>query len=168
MSKRIALCPGSFDPITNGHVGIIERALRLFDEVVVSVMVNASKDALFSLQERKGFVEACFPHETRLRIETLDGLLAMEGKTLGAVALVRGLRVAGDFEYELQMAQMNRHLNPDMETVFLAADASGSYVSSSLVREVATLGGDVSALVPPHVAAALKARVGVSATEDLS
>jgi len=165
MSQRIALCPGSFDPITNGHVGIIERALRLFDQVVVSVMVNAHKNPLFSLEERMAFIEVSFPNEPRLRIQSLDGLLATEAKKLGAVALVRGLRVAGDFEYELQMAQMNRHLNRELETVFLTADASGSYVSSSLVREVASLGGDVSALVPPHVAAALAQRFN-SSSED--
>ena len=159
MSQRIALCPGSFDPVTNGHLGIIRRALRLFDEVVVAVTVNVSKNALFSLEERIGFIRRSFPEEPRLTVQSLDGLLATEASKLGAVALVRGLRVSGDFEYELQMAQMNRHLTPDLETVFLAADAAGSYVSSSLVREVAQLGGDVSALVPAHVATALTERL---------
>ena len=139
MSERIALCPGSFDPVTNGHVGIIERSLRLFDRVVVAVTLNPSKTPMFSLEERMDFIRACFPNEKSLHVQSLDGLLAIEASKLGAVALVRGLRASRDFEYELQMAHMNRHLTPELETVFLATEASGSYVSSSLVCEVARL-----------------------------
>ena len=105
------------------------------------------------------FIRASFPDEPRLQVQSLQGLLAIEAQKLGAVALVRGLRASRDFEYELQMAHMNRHLTPDLDTVFLATEASGSYVSSSLVCEVARLGGDITALVPPHVAQALHARV---------
>ena len=159
MSERIALCPGSFDPVTNGHVGIIRRSLSLFDRVVVAVTVNPSKSPMFSLEERMDFIRASFPDEPRLQVQSLQGLLAIEAQKLGAVALVRGLRASRDFEYELQMAHMNRHLTPDLDTVFLATEASGSYVSSSLVCEVARLGGDITALVPPHVAQALHARV---------
>jgi len=159
MSERIALCPGSFDPVTNGHVGIIRRSLRLFDRVVVAVTVNSSKTPMFSLEERMEFIRVCFPNEPALTVQSLGGLLATEASKLGAVALVRGLRASRDFEYELQMAQMNRHLTPELETVFLATEASGSYVSSSLVREVACLGGDVSELVPAHVSQALRARL---------
>jgi pantetheine-phosphate adenylyltransferase len=158
MSERIALCPGSFDPVTNGHVGIIRRALRLFDRVVVAVTVNESKESLFTLEERMGFIRDAFPDELRLSVQSLGGLLAIEARKLGAVALVRGLRGSADFDYELQMAQMNRHLTPELETVFLAAEAAGSYVSSSLVREVSRLGGDVSQLVPPGVYKALGER----------
>ena len=159
MTERIALCPGSFDPVTNGHVGIIRRSLRLFDRVVVAVTVNPSKQSLFTLEERMQFIEESFPNEPRLSVQSLEGLLAIEANKLGAVALIRGLRASRDFEYELQMAHMNRHLTPQLETVFLATEASGSYVSSSLVCEVARLGGDISALVPPHVAKALTARL---------
>ena len=159
MTERIALCPGSFDPVTNGHVGIIRRSLRLFDRVVVAVTVNPSKQSLFTLEERMQFIEESFPNEPRLSVQSLEGLLAIEANKLGAVALIRGLRASRDFEYELQMAHMNRHLTSQLETVFLATEASGSYVSSSLVCEVARLGGDISALVPPHVANALTARL---------
>ena len=133
MTERIALCPGSFDPVTNGHVGIIRRSLRLFDRVVVAVTVNPSKQSLFTLEERMQFIEESFPDEPRLSVQSLEGLLAIEANKLGAVALIRGLRASRDFEYELQMAHMNRHLTPQLETVFLATEASGSYVSSSLV-----------------------------------
>jgi pantetheine-phosphate adenylyltransferase len=155
---RMAVCPGSFDPLTNGHAGIIERTLRLFDRVVVAVTVNVSKRPVFSVEERMAFVRTSFPDEPRLTVESLDGLLATWAAKRGAVAVVRGLRAPSDFEYELQMAQMNRHIAPEIETVFLAAEAGGSYVSSSLVKEVASLGGDVSRLVPPHVAEVLRDR----------
>jgi pantetheine-phosphate adenylyltransferase len=157
--EKLAVCPGSFDPPTNGHIDIIGRALRLFDRVVIAVTVNVSKRPMFSLEERMGLIAACFPDEPRVVVESLDGLLADYAKTRGATALVKGLRAPSDFEYELQMAQMNHHLTPELETVFLAADASGSYVSSSLVKEVASLGGDVTDLVPPPVAAALARRL---------
>ena len=162
MGERLAICPGSFDPVTHGHASIIRRALQLFDTVLVAVTINVRKRPLFTEDERREMIRACFPDEKRLQIDSLDGLLATYAERKGAVALVRGLRAPSDFEYELQMAQMNRHLNPELETVFLAAEAVGSYVSSSLVKEVATLGGDVSDLVPPHVARALAERLGAS------
>ena len=159
MSERLAVCPGSFDPITLGHVRIIASALNLFDRVIVAVTVNLSKRPLFDADERMEMVHRCFPGESRLEVEGLDGLLARYASDRGAVAIVRGLRAPSDFEYEVQMAQMNRHLTPGLETVFLAAEAAGSYVSSSLVKEVASLGGDVSDLVPKHVAPLLSARL---------
>ncbi len=155
MGERLAVLPGSFDPLTNGHVSIIRRALRLFDRVVVAVTINVRKKPLFSVADRTEMIRHCFPDEPRLEIDSLDGLLADYATQKGAVALVRGLRAPSDFEYELQMAQMNRHLARDIETVFLIAEAEGSYVSSSLVREVASLGGNVADLVPPHVHALL-------------
>lgn len=158
MSRRLGICPGTFDPITNGHVGIIHRALSLFDDVIVAVTINLSKAPLFSAQERVEMIRESFAGVPRLTVETLDGLLAQYAHDKQATAIVRGLRAPSDFEYELKMAQMNRHLNEGLDTVFLAAEADGSYVSSSLVREVARLGGDVSGLVPPHVHARLQDR----------
>lgn len=160
MGGRLAVCPGTFDPITNGHVGIIRRALRLFDRVSVAVTVNDRKEPFFTREERMEMIERCFVGEARLDVVALDGLLAVAARDMGAIALIRGLRAPSDFEYELQMTHMNRHITPDLETVFLAAEADGAYVSSSLVREVAALGGDVSRLVPSHVADSLAERFG--------
>ena len=160
MADRLAVVPGSFDPLTNGHVGIIRRSLRLFDRVLVAVTVNVRKTPLFSFEERVQMIRSSFAGEERLEIDSLNGLLASYAEDRGAVALVRGLRAPSDFEYELQMAQMNRHLSKELETVFLTAEADGSYISSSLVREVARLGGDVKALVPDHVHALLMERLG--------
>lgn len=157
-TERLAVCPGTFDPLTYGHAGIIRRTLALFDRVVVAVTLNVSKRPVFSVDERMELIRRTFPGEPRLSVESLDGLLATWARDRGAVAVVRGLRAPSDFEYELQMAQMNHHLAPELETVFLAAEAVGSYVSSSLVKEVVSLGGDVSDLVPPAVAEALRAR----------
>jgi pantetheine-phosphate adenylyltransferase len=159
MSERLAVVPGSFDPLTNGHVSIIRRALRLFDRVLIAVTINVRKTPLFTVEERSAMIRGCFPDEQRLDVDSLDGLLASYAQERGAVALVRGLRAPSDFEYELQMAQMNRHLSDELETVFLTAEAEGSYISSSLVREVARLGGDVSDLVPAHVHRMLEQRL---------
>lgn len=158
MTQRLAICPGSFDPLTNGHVAIISRGLRLFDRVLVAVTINLRKQPLFSVEERKAMIHASFPNEPRIEIDALEGLLASWARDRGACAILRGLRAPSDFEYELQMAQMNRHLTPDLDTVFLPSEAAGSYVSSSLVKEVAILGGDISDLVPTHVAHALAAK----------
>jgi len=159
VTSRLAICPGSFDPLTLGHVAIIGRALRLFDRVLVAVTINLRKQPLFTLAERTQMIRDSFPGHARLEVDSLTGLLAEFARTRGAVAIVRGLRASSDFEYELQMAQMNRHLYGELDTIFLPADAAGSFVSSSLVKEVASLGGEVSALVPPHVHAALVARL---------
>ena len=159
MSERLAVLPGSFDPLTNGHAAIIRRALRIFDRVIVAVTINVRKTSLFTFEERTEMIRGSFPDEERLEIDSLNGLLADYASERGAIALVRGLRGPSDFEYELQMAHMNRHLQKDLETVFLTAEAEGAYVSSSLVREVAALGGDVSELVPPSVHAMLIERV---------
>jgi len=158
-TTRLAICPGSFDPLTLGHVAIISRALSLFDRVVIAVSVNIRKQPLFTLDERAAMIRASFPGEARIEVEQLTGLIAEWGKARGAVAIVKGLRAASDFEYELQMAQMNRHLNPTLDTIFLPTEADTSFVSSSLVKEVAALGGDISALVSPHVHTALLARL---------
>lgn len=159
MGERLAVLPGSFDPLTNGHVSIIARGLKLFDRVIVAVTINVRKTPLFTVEERMAMIRTRFPDEQRLETDSFEGLLASYAKERGAIALLRGLRGPSDFEYELQMAHMNRHLSPELETVFLAAKAEGAYVSSSLVREVASLGGDVSALVPPHVYTLLTERI---------
>ena len=151
-----ALCPGSFDPPTNGHVDVIERAIASFDEVVIAIVDNPSKAALFSTAEREALLEDLFGD--RARIETFSGLLVDFARDTGADVVVKGLRTVGDYEYELQMAQMNRNLT-GMETMFMAAKEDWSFVSSSLVKEVARLGGSVSGLVPDVVEKALKERL---------
>jgi pantetheine-phosphate adenylyltransferase len=160
MPERIAVCPGSFDPLTLGHVAIIRRGLKLFDRVIVAASVNPRKTYLFSTDERLAFIRAAFATTPAVEVVALEGLLAAYASRRGAVAILRGLRAPSDFEYELQMAQMNRHLHGELDTVFLASEAAGSYVSSSLVKEVARLGGHVDDLVPPLVAAALNDRFG--------
>ena len=157
---RLAIFPGSFDPLTLGHVAIIQRGLALFDRVLVAVTLNIRKQPMFSVAERQAMILESFPGEPRLTVDSLQGLLATWAGSRGAVVILRGLRAPSDFEYELQMAQMNRHLQPGLDTVFLPTEAAGSYVSSSLVKEVASLGGDVSALVPANVLSALRAKLG--------
>jgi pantetheine-phosphate adenylyltransferase len=151
-----ALCPGSFDPPTNGHVDVIERAIASFDEVVIAIVDNPSKAALFSVSEREAILEELFGD--RAQIGTFGGLLVDFARETGADVVVKGLRTVGDYEYELQMAQMNRNLT-GMETIFMAAKEDWSFVSSSLVKEVARLGGSVSGLVPDVVEKALKERL---------
>lgn len=151
---RTVIYPGSFDPPTNGHINIIERSLRMFDRVVVAVAVNVNKQALFTFDERKHMLRTCVD-DSRLEVDSFSGLLVEYARKRGAVAVVRGLRAVSDFEYEFQMAHMNRKLAPGLEHVFLMTDEANFYVSSRLVREVAAFGGDVSANVPPVVAQAL-------------
>jgi pantetheine-phosphate adenylyltransferase len=157
---RIAVYPGSFDPPTKGHEDLVRRSLSLADEVVVAVAVNAAKQPLFSVDERLGMLRDAVGGDPRISFESFQGLLADFAKRRGAGTIVRGLRAVSDFEYEFQMALMNRQLHPSLETVFLVPAVDLTYVSSSLVREVARFGGDVSALVHPAVAAALSRRFG--------
>lgn len=156
---RIALYPGSFDPLTRGHVTIVQRGRRIFDEVVVAVARNVSKKSLFTIDERVEMARDVFAHDSGIRVETFDGLLVDYARSIGATALLRGLRAVADFEYENQMASMNHMLAPDIETVFLMADANTFFVSSRLVKEVASLGGDVSTVVPAAVHDRLIARL---------
>ncbi len=147
---RRVVCPGSFDPVTNGHIDIVSRASQLFDEVVVAVGVNKSKKRLFSAEERIDMLtESCatFPN---VRIDGFEGLLTDFCRQHDVQAIVKGLRAVSDFDYELQMAQMNSNL-ADIETVFVPTSPAYSFLASSLVKEVAMFGGDVSSLVPPHV-----------------
>ncbi len=157
---RTAIYPGSFDPLTKGHEDLIRRSLSLADRVIVAVAVNPSKQPLFPVAERLALLQAAVGDDPRVAFESFDGLLAEFAKKVGASIVVRGLRAVSDFEYEFQMALMNRQLHPSLETVFLVPAVDLTYLSSSLVREVARYGGDVSALVHPAVAAALARRYG--------
>lgn len=157
---RIAVYPGSFDPPTRGHTDLVHRSLALADRVIVAVARNSTKQPLFTLEERTEMLRAAIGNEPRVSLESFDGLLVDFARDRGATLIVRGLRAVSDFEYEFQMAMMNRHLLPGLETVFLVPPEDATYLSSSLVREVARYGGDVSTLVHPVVAAALKKRFG--------
>ncbi|HXY93501.1 MAG TPA: pantetheine-phosphate adenylyltransferase [Acidimicrobiia bacterium] len=154
----IALCPGSFDPVTNGHLDIIERTARHFDEVIVAVTRNPQKaQSRFGLEERQEMLREAVEHLGNVRIETLMGLVVDFARDFGAEAIVKGLRAVSDFEYELQMAQMNKQLS-GVDTFFISTSPEYSFLSSSLVCEVAKFGGDVSSMVPPGVATRLKDR----------
>lgn len=155
----VAVYPGSFDPITNGHVDIIERGLKVFDEVIVLIAYNERKAGMFNIEERTELIKAAMPVDT-VRVDSWNGLLVNYLRHIGGHVVLRGLRAVADFEYENQMANMNRHLHPGMETIFMVTGADNFYVSSSLVREVAKLGGDIAALVPAPVAKALRTRFG--------
>jgi len=156
-----AVFPATFDPITNGHVAIAERAARLFDRLVVGVYAHtgpATKQPLFSVDERVALVRAAVAHIANARVRLFEGLAIDFARAEQAQSIVRGLRVADDFEFERQMAMMNRHLAPEIETLLLISDPAHAFVSASMVREVALMGGDVSGLVPPVVAEALAAK----------
>jgi pantetheine-phosphate adenylyltransferase len=152
---RRAVCPGSFDPVTNGHLDILRRAARLFDEVVVAVGVNVSKSRLFSAEERLDLLRRATVDMPNVRVAGFTGLIVDFCQEVDAVAIVKGLRGATDYEYELPMAQMNVHLT-GIETIFLPGATGNVFVSSSLVKEVAAFGGDVGAFVPPFVLEALR------------
>lgn len=155
---RLAICPGSFDPLTLGHVDIIRRAARLFESVVVSVLHNAEKAPLFSVAQRLDLIRATFADDPRVEAAAFSGLLVGYARRRGAAAIVRGIRAVSDFEYEFQMALMNRRLAPEVETVFLTPAEEFSYVSSRLIKEIAALSGDVTGLVPEPVARQLAER----------
>lgn len=159
---RRAVCPGSFDPVTNGHLDIVQRAASLFDEVVVAVGVNASKRRLFSADERLAMLERAVGHLPNVKVDGFTGLLTDFCREHDIQAIVKGLRAVSDFDYELQMAQMNSSLAP-IETVFVPTSPEYSFLASSLVKEVATFGGDVSGLVPGFVHEALIERLAEQA-----
>lgn len=148
---EIALCPGSYDPVTFGHLNIIERAAGLFDKVIVAVMINEDKKCLFSIEERVEMLKATTTHIKNVEVTAFSGLVAEYSKIRGAKVMVKGLRAVTDFEYEFQMALINKKLNPDVETVFITADMKFMYLSSSAVRSVARYGGDLSDFVPKQV-----------------
>jgi pantetheine-phosphate adenylyltransferase len=153
--KRIAIYPGSFDPVTNGHLDIIQRGKLLFDQIIVAVSQNTHKSAFFSLEERMAHLRDALQAHRQIQVDSFSGLLANYVRQKKACAVIRGLRVVSDFEYEFQMALMNRRQNTRFETVFLMPDERYTYLSSSLVREISRLGGTVHGLVPPTVESAL-------------
>jgi pantetheine-phosphate adenylyltransferase len=148
---RLAVYPGSFDPLTNGHVDIIERGLQLFDRIIVAIAINAEKTPLFSLDERVDTTREVFRQHHNVQVETFDGLLVEYARRKGACAIVRGLRAVSDFEYEFQMTLMNRRLESSIETVFMMPAEHYTYISSRLIKEVFMLGGSVNGLVPVQV-----------------
>jgi pantetheine-phosphate adenylyltransferase len=155
-SQSVAVYPGTFDPITNGHLDVLERALGIFHHVIVTIAPNIRKNPLFSTDERMQFIRDALPaHADRLEFAVFEGLLVEFCRSRGATVIVRGLRALADFEYEFQFAHMNRRLAPGVDTVFFMTDERNHYVSSSLVKEVASLGGDVAGLVPAAVVTAL-------------
>jgi pantetheine-phosphate adenylyltransferase len=154
----VAIYPGSFDPITNGHLDLIERGSRLFDRLIVAVLHNEGKRALFTVEERMAMLREVVAHVPNVDVDCFDGLLVNYAAHRGAQAILRGIRAISDYEYELQMALMNRRLESGIETVFLMAGEANSFVSSRLVKEVAGLGGDINAFVPASVAKRLAAR----------
>lgn len=159
MSALIVIYPGTFDPLTNGHLDLIDRGAKLVDELVVAVLRNSNKpDPLFSVEEREAMLREATTHLQNIRVASFDGLMVDFARAQGARAVLRGIRAISDYEYELQMAMMNRKLEPSIETLFLMPGEKYTYVSSRLIKSVAKLGGDVSDLVPPNVLARLKAR----------
>jgi pantetheine-phosphate adenylyltransferase len=157
-TPRVAIYPGTFDPLTNGHVDIIERGSRIFDSIVVAILANAEKTPLFSEQERVDMIQDVFKGRSNVKVETFNGLLVDYAQQKRASVIVRGLRAVSDFEYEFQMALMNRHLAPGLETVFMMPAEQYTYISSRLIKEVFTLNGTISGLVPPLVEERLRAK----------
>jgi len=153
---KVAIYPGTFDPITNGHLDIVKRASQLFDKIIVAVSSNMQKNPLFSIKERRRFVESTVKIFENVVVEDFDGLLVQYAKEKGACALIRGLRAVSDFEYEFQMALMNRKLMPELETVYLMPSEKYTYINSTIVKEVARLGGAVECFLPDVVATVLK------------
>ena len=148
---KIAIYPGSFDPITNGHVDVVKRTAAVFDKVIIAVSVNSQKVPLFSIEERIELANSIFSDYDNVEVSTFTGLLAEYAKSVGAKTIIKGLRAVSDFEYEFQMAHMNKKINPDVETMFMMSNQKYSYLSSSIVKEVGRLGGDLTDLVPEQI-----------------
>jgi len=158
---QAAIYPGSFDPITNGHLDVVRRALSLVNRVVVGVIYNPEKNPLFSLEERMDLIRTLFKDEPRVEVASFSGLLIDFARLQNVYTIIRGLRAVSDFDYEFQMAITNRHLCPKLDTVFLMTDVDYSYLSSSLVKQVARFGGDVSSFVPIEIELKLKEKLGL-------
>jgi pantetheine-phosphate adenylyltransferase len=161
---RTAIYPGSFDPVTNGHLDVIQRGTKLFDRIVVAVAANDTKQPLFTRDERKQMVGRAVRHLPTVEVDAFDGLLVDYVEGRGAQAVIRGLRAVSDFEFEFQLALMNRKLNERIETIFMMPKDTYTFLSSRIVKEIASLGGDVSAFVPAHVRAALLSRYKTKVT----
>jgi pantetheine-phosphate adenylyltransferase len=159
MKTSIAIYPGSFDPVTNGHLDLIERGEKMFDLLIVAVLRNAEKEPLFSVQERVEMLREVTKQWSGVEVDVFDGLLVDYARKRGAAVILRGIRAVSDYEYELQMAMMNRKLEPRLETVFMLPGVSYSYLSSKLVSEIARLGASLAGLVPPIVEERLRAKV---------
>lgn len=157
--RSLAIYPGTFDPITNGHADIVRRALGLFDRVVVALADNPRKQPLFSLSQRIGMIRQTFADDARVEVDSFKGLLVDYVRRRGARFVIRGLRAVADFDYEFQFTHMNRQLAPEVETIFLMTNEDNFFISSSLVREVAQVGGNIARVVPPAVAQALKKKL---------
>ena len=155
---RLAIYPGSFDPLTNGHLSLIHRGLKMFDKIVVAIAVNPKKTPVFTVAERKALILGALDNDPRVEVDDFQGLLVEYAKKRQINVVLRGLRAVSDFEFEFQLANMNRKLNANVETVFMMTGEDYFYVSSNLVREVASHGGNIEGLVPPNVLTALKAK----------
>jgi pantetheine-phosphate adenylyltransferase len=158
--KRIAIYPGSFDPVTFGHVDIVKRGRQLFDKIIVAILINPHKKALFSIDERLEMLQESLESVTGLEFDSFDGLLVDYAQSRGAHAILRGMRAVSDFEYEFQLALMNRKLNRNIQTVFLMTGLRWIFTSSSIIKEAATFGGDVSDMVPPNVDRKIRKKYG--------
>ncbi|HCF05888.1 MAG: pantetheine-phosphate adenylyltransferase [Desulfomicrobiaceae bacterium] len=163
MAERIAIYPGTFDPLTNGHVSIVRRSLDIFDKVIVAVAVHSGKNPLFSLDERVEMVREVFQQNPRVIAESFSGLLVEYAQSRGVNTIIRGLRAVSDFEYEFQMALMNRKLEPNIHTVFMMTDYKWLYISSTIIKDVARLGGSIEGLVPAVVAGRMRERLAATA-----
>jgi len=161
MKRVIAIYPGTFDPPTNGHLDLIQRGAKIFDQLIVSILGNSEKTPLFTVQERLEMLVECTAKWENVRVESFSGLLVDYARSLGAQAVLRGIRAVSDYEYELQMAWMNRKLDPSLETVFMMPAGAYSYLSSRLVREIASLGGSLGNMIPDSVERRLRERLGV-------
>jgi pantetheine-phosphate adenylyltransferase len=159
-APRVALFPASFDPVTNGHLDIVNRSLQVFDELVLGLAVNVSKTGTFAIEERMEMLETVLGHDSRIRVATFDTLTVEFAKQIGAQVVIRGVRAMSDFEYEFEMALMNRHLQPEVETVFMMASQEYLYVSSSRLKELVRFGRNVDEFVPASVAKKLEERLG--------
>ena len=159
--EKIAIYPGSFDPVTNGHIDIAQRGLRLFDKIIVAILNNPVKDFLFTVEERVEMLESSFKEYPNLEVETFDGLLVNYAARKKSIAILRGMRAVSDFEYEFQLALMNRKLNREVQTVFLMTSLRWIFTSSSIIKEAARFGGDIKGMVPPIVNEKLKAKFGL-------
>jgi pantetheine-phosphate adenylyltransferase len=160
MDNRIAIYPGTFDPLTNGHLSIIHRALKIFDKLIIAVLINPKKTPLFSLDERKAMIEEVLKDRSNVEIDSFDGLLVDYAVKKGSNVIIRGLRALSDFEFEFQLALMNRKLNRDVQSIFLMTDYKWFYISSTIIKEAAGLGGKIDGLVPPIVCRRLKEKYG--------
>ncbi len=160
--RKVAVCPGTFDPPHYGHLDVIRRAARIFDQVIVAVYDKPAKGVMFSTDERVSMVREAVADQANVAVESYSGLTVTYAANLGARAIIRGLRATSDFEFEFQLALMNRHLSPQIEALFLMTASQHAHLSSTLVKEVAHLGGDLHGLVPDHVAAVLRRKWGVS------